>query len=268
MILFSAFDNLIAFASLMKLKFDIYQMRRNKDRYTLQIDTDSLKNIAENQEQAVIYGFSHCKYIAVIFTLKINQVFKSIFFHLDFKTSLEGTKFKQIQTRSQILQMLSHGIDKGRRLFIAQKCKNTLTALVFENFRREKAGLPLIPMIYCVDIDDNPHPFTIDVITSTKKTLNSLVTHKELRRVQKLCNEFENEAIQRVAKKTFKFVKLEKSDQGYKFKELTPFWENKDWDQSWNDRKVNKQKSSSEKKQAILKTDWREQLNTLIKSSP
>src|SRR5689334_24479424 len=66
------------------------------------------------------------------------------------------------------------------------------------------------PILFCIDgsNNDTDTPLTPENLASKKEDFNSLVTFKELRRAYKLCEEIDDKEIRDVAKRSFKFVKV------------------------------------------------------------
>lgn len=171
---------------------------------------DSVMSICKGANQVMVYGWSHCNYvfaaevISMATTISfLNFPIKKVHNHLigdpdsrDRRTTHEGRKLNLIAYDKSDY---THGI--GRM------CKTAITNLVLENYKRAKEGLPLIPVLFCIDIVNNPKPWSIQNICSKAPENNKQITHKELRRAFKLCH-LENEEIRRIARETFKFVKV------------------------------------------------------------
>lgn len=206
------------------------------------LDYSTLNNIISESKQVMVYGWLDCNYKDLIEDLKkedspIKRVFDfSIGRPNNFYTTLEERSFEQINPIPLIRKKISPEKDG------AQYCKAGITNLILENYKREKIGLPLIPLIFCVDIDDNSHHNNSVTLSSKEDKYNRLITHKELRRCYKLCKELESSEglceIAKIAQKTIKFVKLTKTttESSYKLQEVKPFWEKEDWLKNWNER--------------------------------
>jgi len=115
-------------------------------------------------------------------------------------------------------------------------CKAGMVNIVFENYKRSKEGLTLIPILFCIDIDDNRYPHDIKSIIH-KKLSTKCFTHSELRRAYKLCCELEDEELKEIAQKTFKFVKVKIIDRNYGLESIPAPWENRNWAVTWAKRK-------------------------------
>jgi hypothetical protein len=143
---------------------------------------------------------------------------------------------------------------------IGRECKTAITNVVLENYKRKKEGKPLIPVLFCIDIDGNPNPARFDRLAAKHPKFNNQITYKELRRAYKLCTH-ENPSIRAVALETFKFIKLTKNRDG----EYTPMsiaapWAHSLFSSMWDMRK---KVSKSQPKKAYV--NWREQLDERIK---
>lgn len=233
----------------------------------IDIDLNSFQEISEGASQVMIYGFGHCKYMQLIFTLQnhksagIDKVFEcSIGNNYD----LPGYKLNPIYRKTSenrlIHQFKAEPLDKIQdektynEKFCTRVCKTGAVNLIFENFLRKRAGLPIIPFIFLVDITENKYPYNPESFASSSANMKNLVTHSELRRCYKLINEFPDERIRSVATETFKFVEVEIQDKTHFFKTKEPFWANEGWINSWNERK------QREKPTIFKEFPWREQL--------
>lgn len=235
----------------------------------MKINYDSVKAICENATQAMIYGWEHCKYDEVFLALKkedspLKKVFDWSIADLDhkektvdFRTTLEGREIKQFAY---------DGKNNYEEVF-----KTGITNLIWENYQRHNEEKHIIPLIFCVDIDDNPYPTSPAKIASRDEE-NDFSTHSELRRCYKFCCELDKDPdlqkISAIARASIKFVKLKleepKQDFTYRLELIeTPFWEREEWNQNWEKRQFTKSASSSEPK--IHR--WREQLKDLVKNS-
>lgn len=181
--------------------------------------------------RAMVYGFKHCKYIEV-------RRFLSEFFQKKiFTEQFESPEF--------------HVYGPIRDGKVQQHlAKIALTDMIFENFLRTLGKCtqahsqgPIIPVIFCIDIDKNPFPLTSENLCAKKPKLNKLITHSELRRVYKLCYDPSiDERIREVAKKSFIFVKLVKSISGkeneYDLQRVPAPWENTEFGKQFEKRKL------------------------------
>lgn len=230
------------------------------------LDYNSVKKIIPDANQAMVYGWGHCKYQHVTEALRlagspVQKVFDcsvgSKAADVGKKTTVEGKVIEQLEVNS--------GKDLSRQ------CKAGLTNLIFENYLRKQQGLPLIPIIFCVDIDDNPFPTTTpDTVTSRNDQLNTLITHNELRRCYKLAHELEKDPelkdIADIAKETIKFVRIkEKGADNYSLETITPFWDQANFSDKWLERELSKKAPDPTIARKIHK--WKDQLLGLKNTS-
>jgi hypothetical protein len=205
--------------------------------------------ICNNSPQIMIYGFQHCGYEEILYELTgstspFQKIFDGSCGVISEKT-LEGSEIQKIGFDS----------DKSSRAF-----KSALVNIVFENYKRKKQGKEMIPILFCIDCKNNPYPPYPDTITSKLPFYNQKITHKELRRAYKLCEEFEDPEIRQIARQSFRFVKVINLDDGDRTLELLPApWQHKDWDTTWSKR-MKAPKLSTEKSK---KTFWRKELATM-----
>ncbi len=202
----------------------------------------SLEKVCHPSQQLMVYGWAHTDYTEVIDFLKCidedtNTSIRKYFdcwlgdkFKKDARvTTLEGRKMERIEYDS--IPNAEH---------CAKMCKSAIVNLVLENCKRIKDALCLIPLLFCIDIDNNPYPKTVDSIATRNSPDNGNVTNKELRRIYKLCH-FKDDFISSVALKMVKFVKVHINTQNeYEFEELKPFWEDPKWSDLWELRQKSK----------------------------
>ncbi len=216
--------------------------------------------------QVVIYGFKHCEYEKICLALLRGSALRPYNWSIGLRPpgsyihTLEGRAFNVISERDL-------------------PYKAGIVNVVLENFRREAERKPLIHLMFCVDINENPFPkaYTIPELLGD----NSFVTCSEIRRAYKLIG---HDYIGSVAQRTFRFVKVERSYKlskvDYAFCEIQSPWDNPEWADAWHARKrYNSQKKAEDFSiQAIDRekikqsevsscTDWRSQLNRSIKKA-
>lgn len=216
----------------------------------LSLNVDFLDTLPEGTNQIMVYGWAHCKYqdvecfireMAEDREIPIRKVFNNSIgcspdaFLSSYATTLE----------SRQLNILAFEEPSTDRQATARQCKTALTNLVLENYKRMKDGLPVIPLLFCIDIDGNPKPWSIETITSKEESCNKQITHKELRRAYKLCTH-ENSKIRDAAKATFCFIKLKYlGDKTYALEPTASPWEDsRAFGECWEARKA-KSKTSS-----------------------
>lgn len=231
--------------------------------------SNNVAEIVGDSEQVMVYGWGFCKYLEVSKSLTSDKSspIKKVFGCAIGTQNCDKNEITTLEGR--IIEQVSIDSANKDEKNTARLCKAGLTNLIFENYKRIKEGLPIIPVIFCVDIDDaerksNFAKYDPVDITSRKNGITNLITHEELRRCYKLCCEFEDPEIREIAKNTFKFVKLTHEgvgDDKYLLKQLKPFWEEKSWDTAFQKRLHDK-----EKKLHIKHHPWKKELAQMIES--
>lgn len=170
----------------------------------------SLTSICGESNQAVVFGVLHCGYGKV--ALAINMINSEPYATLPIKRAFlftlgdpEGIETNVTTLEGRKMNLLK--FDPSTPKKIGRMCKTALADVVLENYKREREGLPLIPLLFCIDITDNPRPFSPATILSKAPGLNKQITHKEFRRAFKLCTHPKAD-VRRIALQTFKFVKV------------------------------------------------------------
>lgn len=224
--------------------------------YTLKpMEEFSVKKNLDDVEQIVIYGWEHCLYSFV--NAALSKIFKKVF---DYRVTdknritLEGHHVEAIAYSPSISPL-------------KRKCKMGLVNVVFENYKRSLNQMPLIPILFVVDIDENPFPMSSSSLTSRN---NNKMTSSELRRAYKLCKELKTgqlKKISKIAEKSIKFVKLSLNQEDKcELVELRPLWEADDWGACWQSRKNT---VKSDEKLALNKYDektisWKDELSKAV----
>lgn len=205
----------------------------------LNLNINSLDGICSYKEQVMVYGWKFCKYSEVInlLTTHPDTPCKTVFSH-----RLGNRNFEDKTCEGRVIEKIAFADSAHKRTHIARKCKAAIVNLVIENYKRLKDKLPLIPLIFCYDIDGKKREVKPSFIAARDLSTVGIkmITASELRRCYKLCKEFEGGplvSISEVAKKTIKFVKLHLNNRKeYEFKELAPVWEDPCWKPSWDSR--------------------------------
>lgn len=223
-----------------------YSCIKTRFKINEQILKKSIEEISKNN-QLMIYGFQHCKYLEVAAILKKHS-FSILTF--DSRDTLEGS-----------LARIPYTIVSPSSL-----CKAQLVNLVFENYKREKMKKKLIPLIFFVDIENNKYPLTPKEWTSKDPRLNHIVTFQELKRLYKICEFTKNsdlteeethklsrvcKAIEQIGKKMVIPVRLNKNST---ITILSFPWHNKQFPTYWHTRM---QTASSP---SAFKINWRREL--------
>jgi len=228
---------------------------------TYVINYETVAKITQGSKQACIYGFSSCLYSVIydlcqeegsclerVYDYRIGDIFEDA--GLRSRRTLEGHLMVQIGATSE-----------KRGCF-----KAALVVLIFENYRRYHERLPLIPLLFCLDIDDNPFPLRPEDMTArTPAGAKKLETPSEVRRCFRLACEFPDEIIRAVANATFKFIKVVKIPREkhilLDFTEMAAPWRHERWEMLWKARKALPKAPRAEKRYP-----WRNELLGLLRS--
>jgi hypothetical protein len=189
-----------------------------------QLDADSVRAVCKDSSQAMVYGFKSSKYEEIGFWLcKKHSPIKKLF---DWTLGYKGTDASVITTlEGRKIHQFPYNRSDSPHKTIGRQCKAALTNLVWENYQRRRQGLPIIPLVFCIDNDDKPGD--LDATLSTKDS-NS-VTLLELDRAFNLACLFEDEEIRAAAEATFKFVKVAKTGKNsYRLETIEAPWANKE----------------------------------------
>lgn len=235
-------------------------------------DLTALSEIWKDPEEIMVYGWKHCHYdkvgealdaligapnypIKKVHSYRIGDPFDST------AKTIAGRRLNHLFfSGSEYLLQHQAPPPKVQKQVIGRECKTAITNIVLENYKRKKEGKPLIPILFCIDIDGNPSPARFDRLAAKHPKFNNQITYKELRRAYKLCTH-ENPSIREVALETFKFIKLTKNrDGGYAPKSIAAPWAHSLFSTMWDMRKM---VSKSQPKKAYV--NWREQLDERIK---
>lgn len=214
------------------------------------LDINSVKTIIGDVKQVMVYGWWFCHYKEVSEALRNNG--HKVFDYTVGKanatnaTTLEGYKIEKLFPEKP--ESTTH-----------RSCKNGLTNLLLDNYKRVEQGLDIIPVIFCVDADDNEEPSNAETMSSKTLKNNKYITNSELRRCYKLYKELENSPDQelqkmaQIAKKMFKFVKVSKEGNQAVLKKVPALWEQPDVSEALDKRAlVTREKALEERR---LKTE-------------
>ena len=262
-------------------------------QFKFNINDSSIHHVCGGSELAAVYGFQHCYYDQVkkaleshpqikrVYDLSLGENRPAYFRFLDKEriTRLDGSLLEQID--SGISEETDPPLDGVR--MATRQCKASITNLIVENLKRAHAGKECIPIIVCYDKDNNHIPPLVEnILTKTKKIqltptfeidLNSVVTHSEMRRMAKLCNDPHlDERIKEVARRSFKFVRVnemgretiktphgEEIHVNYEFRQIDTPWADPEFD-----RHLAIRKQLPRRPNALPKiVDWRAQINAV-----
>jgi hypothetical protein len=203
----------------------------------LNCDTSDIASVraAFPDGEAMVYGFSHCHYKAVNRALARKNL-NTYNFRLG----------KEPSTRpgGRPIYQINSGQNEADGSPPIRACKAALVNMVLENYKSQKTGVPIVPIVFCIDVQDNLCPLSpaniasktiINPVISVKPIPNKITTHCELRIASKLCI---HPDIQDVAQKSFKCVKVTPLGSGdFQLSEVDAPWKSPDWDAAWAARK-------------------------------
>jgi hypothetical protein len=241
------------------------------------INMESAKQILGKSKQAVIYGTTDTgwEWLQSQFQTRKDSPLERIFNYVigddlpDHKDIIPPGAVTTLEGRS-IVQLSSGARSAGsgdKHLKTKRICKGALVNWAFEIWKRKDAVAKdesaRMPLIVTIDIDGNTKPMTAENALSKTKTmhgrkLNDIVTHAEIRRLAKLCNdESIDKELREEIKKNIIFVRLKKVGDEMHLEKVAAPWEDSSWDTEFSNRK--KLSSKVEKDY-----NWRKELNTLV----
>ena len=183
----------------------------------------SVSMICQGSDQAMVYGWKHCGYTLVESAIQDNSdnvSHNSIKKTYDFNAGdpLDHGSVLVTTAEGRKINLIDYDAPEYN---VNRMCKTGITNVVLENYKRQKEGLSLIPVLFVIDITGNPHPYSSQMLCSKEPKINAQVTHKELRRAFKLCTH-PNPKIRRIALETFKFIKIDIKENGTPIPEQIP----------------------------------------------
>lgn len=238
------------------------------------ISKKSIKKIIGNSKATMVYGFYHCEYL---------NLQKALRKHLDFifncslgnDTSSSEEELRYNQSNGGFDKKIKSGSDKTSSLSqsLNRMCKAGLVNLILENYKRNLAGLELIPIIFCIDTTENPHPLTSEnMLSKTKKNngfeMNRITTHSELRRLYKLCHDPKiDDEIKEITQKACRFVKVaskkvEKDLVEFSLEQVAPPWEDPSFQAQLEARR---EYSAGHPKTSNKDYSWKDEVNKTAK---
>lgn len=148
----------------------------------------------------VVYGYLDCRWVDLHSLLQENV--KAYCWTIG--AGLEG-EYKDL-TRNKITPIP----DPIDREDTKRVCKTALLHLILDNYRRRLKGNEITPLLFCIDIDNNLHiPPNARRIFSKEGKSKNLFTHRELRRIAKICFDPKLDGVLRnLALETFHFIRV------------------------------------------------------------
>ncbi|WP_454784792.1 hypothetical protein [Legionella sp. WA2024007413] len=205
----------------------------------MKVDEKSIRELCGESSEVVVFGFS--KYAYKELCMAINE-------H-DGINALNSDTYDSKHT----------DLSRNNPYSMYNYFKFILNDLILENYKRQKEGKPIIPLIFVVGKGNMSYE-PKQIAQREEDPSDKWVTLTELRRVYKLATEFGPE-FSKVALDTVKFVSLETNSDLTTLKRVSPFWENPDWQKGWQTRKEETQKTHS---RLIKNSIWRSNLQGKI----
>jgi hypothetical protein len=184
----------------------------------LRISSESLKNVTEGHNQAVIYGIRECHYREVAEIMCADNY--DAYTYAGGGSTLRGVLFDR-----EMLGVHKQNASNNDKI----NAKAIIANLMLENFKRSSKGLPIVPLIFCIEFESRSTKFKFDLHLLTN---HYLVTSAELRRCYKIYAEFEGQ-FSDIVEKTCKFVRVvqDKNDESlYHLMSLPRIWKDPSWD--------------------------------------
>lgn len=161
-------------------------------------------------KRLVLYGFSECKWFQIERLLK--KTFTVYLYDIGYGSP---SPFMVVEDFSHLTENKIAPIpivhSESSSIRTARVCKTALVYLVLDNYRRSIDNKEITPLVFCIDSNFRSYPIArAETIFSKDIILNTLTTHKELRRLGKLCFDPSIDSrIRQVALRMCKFVRVE-----------------------------------------------------------
>ena len=223
-------------------------------------DASSVADVlGHGADEVMVYGFSHAHYREVYRAFcHIDSPVINVF---DWKArGRQGPKMERISDQKKPARF-----DAGQNRIN----KGILVDLAFENYKRKQEGLPLIPLLFCLQSNTAEGPAaTPESVCSSA----DFFTIKELRRLYRLEKLFaqsphpELREISDIVRETTHMVRVDKGPDGvFRFANTPAPWADPAWDQAWKAREERK-KAKGEALSEEAKQDlwWRKDLRERI----
>jgi len=219
------------------------------------IDINSVKKICTNSDQVMVYGPRYCQYFEVQAVLENEKdTFKNVF-----AWTIADPYSRDTTAEGRILNTISYEPSTDETQQFSRPCKTAIVDLVLENYKRIEEGLPVIPLLFCMEIEGDKRLITMEDIAS--RDYSGTMTVKELRRAYKLFAH-ENPKIRKAAAETFRFARLKyKGDETYAFEPISAPWA----DAAKAKTLMDARKKSSKSKPKKPNVNWKAQLDAQIK---
>ncbi|KTD00544.1 hypothetical protein [Fluoribacter gormanii] len=205
----------------------------------MKVDRQSIRELCGESSEVVVFGFGKYDYKKLCEAINQNDEMKAV--HSD-----------NYDTKNADLS-------KNNPYSMYNYFKFILNDLIVENYKKQKEGKPIVPLIFVVGKSDASYD-PKQIAEREYDPTDKWVTLTELRRVYKLATEFGPE-FSKVALNTVKFVSLETNSDVTTLKPVTPFWEDKNWQKEWQTRKEETKQTHG---RLIKNSIWRSNLQEKI----
>ncbi len=168
------------------------------------VNSKSITDICGENTQVMVYGATHAGWGTVIEILAQEKSPLKDMLVCDAMGTVEGTP-KTLEGRV-IEKVVSSNKLKGL-------CKSAIVNILFENFKRKKEGLPLLQIIFSLNIvseGEAPVPLNIDEILGKYGVAAHHTTSAELRRLYRCFQMMPN-----LVSESVKFIHLKKPTKDY-----------------------------------------------------
>lgn len=118
-------------------------------------------------QPTVVFGYEHCLY------KHLDNDLSDVNFQSE-KNSRPSSGVKDVKYRYADPLNWKTSNDNSKRY-----CKSLITSLIYNNGIRKLEGLPIIPLLFCIDITNNPYPLSpisiARIHNRPKSLLNTIV---------------------------------------------------------------------------------------------
>ncbi len=170
---------------------------RNNTKHMFKLDIESLEQICGNSKEVIIFGLNY----------KHNE-------EIGCSISQAGIGIRTFKYDILPFKRINYEYDSSKGL--KRICKNAITSLVFENYKRVKENQPIIPLLFCIAYENEDKLITLDSekAATSHSNLMDNVSDAEIRRIYKTISEMNPEIIN-IALLTFKFIQQVKVDDNF-----------------------------------------------------
>lgn len=227
------------------------------------LNLDDFIQACAPHRQAMIYGTATCGYADIRAWLdnqKDSGLFRDVFDHLLGEEECPpGEDYASLQHKTSDKRVVAK-IHHGTGFMTKGMCKAGLVNIVIENMKRNQEGIPIIPIVFVVEKDDEK--LDIIQIANTASTRSKGFTNSEIRRAYRLCFDPDvGEQIRDVARKTFSFISLTTNavtdSVQYSFSKRPAPWESAQWHVHWKNKDASTHST-------LKPYPWREELTKAL----